>query len=51
MDTFVDSSWYYLRYFDVNNLQEPFSPTIADQIMPVDLYVGGIEHGGPSVAK
>ncbi|KAI9371696.1 hypothetical protein BJX61DRAFT_14656 [Aspergillus egyptiacus] len=41
MDTFVDSSWYYLRFLDAANKQEPFSPSVA---RPVDVYVGGVEH-------
>lgn len=45
MDTFVDSSWYYLRYTDVNNLDEPFNGNVVDKFLPVDLYVGGKEHG------
>ncbi|ESO93051.1 hypothetical protein LOTGIDRAFT_216293 [Lottia gigantea] len=44
MDTFVDSSWYYLRYLDVNNQQLPVSKQLADQYLPVDLYIGGKEH-------
>ncbi|XP_065209388.1 probable leucine--tRNA ligase, mitochondrial [Planococcus citri] len=44
MDTFVDSSWYYLRYPEVNNTSEPFSEKTASQMMPVDVYVGGKEH-------
>ena len=43
MDTFVDSSWYFLRYLDSLNDQEPFS-TEAVKDMPVDLYIGGMEH-------
>ena len=44
MDTFVDSSWYFLRYTDANNDSECFSKEIADHWMNVDFYCGGIEH-------
>ncbi|XP_063117101.1 leucine--tRNA ligase, mitochondrial isoform X2 [Cavia porcellus] len=44
MDTFVDSSWYYLRYTDPRNPHSPFARALADFWMPVDLYVGGKEH-------
>ncbi|KAG5518434.1 hypothetical protein PMAC_002829 [Pneumocystis sp. 'macacae'] len=44
MDTFVDSSWYFMRYTDPQNIKEPFSAEKASQILPVDLYIGGIEH-------
>ena len=44
MDTFVDSSWYWMRYTDPHNSQEPFSKAEADAWSPVDLYIGGIEH-------
>ena len=45
LDTFVDSSWYFLRYADSLNDDKPFSKEKADYLMPVDVYVGGIEHG------
>ena len=44
MDTFVDSSWYWYRYTDPLNAEEPFDPAIAGTWTPVDLYCGGIEH-------
>jgi leucyl-tRNA synthetase len=44
MDTFVDSSWYFLRYTDARNDQEPFSRAAVDHWMPVDQYIGGVEH-------
>ena len=44
MDTFVDSSWYFMRFIDPHNALQPFSPDKADAILPVDIYVGGIEH-------
>lgn len=44
MDTFVDSSWYYLRYCDPLNSGEPFSMEMVNRWMPVTLYIGGIEH-------
>jgi leucyl-tRNA synthetase len=44
MDTFIDSSWYYLRFTDALNEQAGFSPEKVNDWMPVDQYVGGIEH-------
>ncbi|MFA7659306.1 MAG: leucine--tRNA ligase [Candidatus Gastranaerophilaceae bacterium] len=44
MDTFICSSWYYLRYADPKNAQKPFDKALVDKWLPVDQYVGGIEH-------
>ncbi len=43
-DTFFESSWYFMRYIDAKNNNEAFSKEIADKLLPVDQYVGGIEH-------
>lgn len=45
MDTFVDSSWYFLRFIDPKNAEEMFSVKKIKKIFPVDLYIGGKEHG------
>jgi leucyl-tRNA synthetase len=44
MDTFIDSSWYYMRYADAQNKIEPFSKKKGSYWLPVDQYVGGVEH-------
>lgn len=44
MDTFVDSSWYFLRYCDAHNSEKPFYKKKADYWMNVDQYIGGVEH-------
>ncbi len=44
LDTFVCSSWYYLRYPDAFNAEKPFSKEIVDKMLPVDIYIGGVEH-------
>ncbi|KAI0883170.1 leucyl-tRNA synthetase [Annulohypoxylon maeteangense] len=44
MDTFVDSSWYYMRFPDPHNSEAPISKTLAKSYLPVDVYIGGVEH-------
>ncbi|HZR96670.1 MAG TPA: leucine--tRNA ligase [Gaiellaceae bacterium] len=44
MDTFVDSSWYFLRYTDPHNAEEAWRRELADFWNPVDLYIGGVDH-------
>jgi leucyl-tRNA synthetase len=44
MDTFVDSSWYFLRYCDPHNDSAPFERAVVDYWNPIDLYIGGVDH-------
>ena len=44
MDTFMDSSWYFMRFADPHNADEPFSNEAAKGNLPVDIYIGGVEH-------
>ncbi|MDQ3089014.1 MAG: class I tRNA ligase family protein, partial [Acidobacteriota bacterium] len=44
MDTFVDSTWYYFRYTDPHNSEMPFNPEIVNYWLPVNQYIGGVDH-------
>lgn len=44
MDTFMDSSWYFMRYTDPHNKDVPFDPEKASRLLPVNMYLGGVEH-------
>ena len=44
MDTFVDSSWYFLRFLDSNNTNLPFDKEIINNWLPINQYIGGVEH-------
>ena len=44
MDTFVDSSWYFLRFLDSNNQNMPFNKEVINSWLPIDQYIGGVEH-------
>jgi len=44
MDTFVDSAWYFMRYCDASNDDSPWDPAVLRMWMPVDQYIGGVEH-------
>lgn len=44
IDTFIDSSWYFMRYIDSQNTETPFRKDLVDKWLPVDQYIGGVEH-------
>lgn len=44
IDTFIDSSWYFMRYIDSQNTEEAFDTDLVDHWLPVDQYIGGVEH-------
>ena len=44
LDTFVDSSWYFLRFCSAKNSNKPFEASEIDYWMPVDQHIGGVEH-------